>query len=193
MPREGGVSESHPSLIHWNNLSNQTFKNIRAFHCKIIGLGTTARGFLIKGPGVSPSISAIMQNLSVQNCQAMLNYSNSYYYVMNQHAFIHDDSENKNYKFIHTFENENLVPSQPLSNTYQIQIPYGNSTRTPASESFVYTFGNVGTTTVRETSILQTMPSKAALIAQVNADITANASGDLSLLDADGNFTGVCP
>jgi len=37
------------------------------------------------------------------------------------------------------------------------------------------------------------MSSKAALIAQVNADITANASGDLSLLDANGNFTGVCP
>jgi len=57
----------------------------------------------------------------------------------------------------------------------------------------VYTFGNIGTTTVHETSILQTMSSKAALIAQVNADITANASGDLSLLDANGNFTGVCP
>jgi hypothetical protein len=193
MPREGGVSERLPSLIHWNQFANKTFKNIRAFHCKIIGLGTTARGFLIKGPGVSPSPSAIMQNLSVQNCQAMLNYSDSYYYDKNPHAFVTNNSENKNYKFIHTFENENLVPSQPLRNTYQIKIPYGNTSTTPASESNVYTFGNVGTTTVHETTILQTMSSKAALISQVNADITANASGDLSLLDANGNFTGVCP
>ncbi len=137
-----------------------------------------------------------MHNLSVQNCQAMLNFSSSYYYDLNQHAFIFNGSKNKNFKFIHTFENENLVTSQPLRNTYQVYIPNAdnqNKLRTPASESFVYTFGNIGTTTVHETSILQTMSSKAALIAQVNADITAEASGDLSLLDADGNFTGVCP
>jgi len=137
-----------------------------------------------------------MQNLSVQNCQAMLIYSEyayDRYYGDKQHAFVHADSENKKYKFIHTFENENLVPNQSLSNTYQTSISYADSQKTPASESYVYTFGNVGTTTVRETSILQTMSSKAALIAQVNADITANASGDLSLLDANGNFTGECP
>lgn len=60
--------------------------------------------------------------------------------------------------------------------------------------SHIYTFGNTGY--IDESNNhdnLQTMPSKAALIEQVNADITANGSGDLSLLDADGNFTGVCP
>ena len=60
--------------------------------------------------------------------------------------------------------------------------------------SHIYCFGNTGSIDdVNNPTSLQTMPSKAALIAQVNADITANASGDLSLLDADGNFTGVCP
>ena len=189
---EAQRSRYFPAIIYDDN-NRATYKNIRAYHCKTIGVGTNVRSFLIGSRGWYPSPSAIMQNLSVQNCQAMLGYSDSYYYDMCEHAFIHNDSENKNYKFIHTFENENLVPSQPLRNTYQIYIPYGNSTKTPASESYVYTFGNVGTTTFHETSILQTMSSKAALIAQVNADITANASGDLSLLDANGNFTGVCP
>ncbi len=184
-----------PSLIYADGIT-ATYKNIRAYHCKTIGVCTgnqIGRGFLIGSRNGLPASSAIMQNLSVQNCQAMLNFSNDSYYDRHQHAFVHNDSKNKNYKFIHTFENENLVPSQPLRNTYQIYHPYGPSPQTPASESYVYTFGNVGTTTVHETSILQTMPSKAALIAQVNADITANASGDLSLLDAGGNFTGVCP
>ncbi len=193
MTRKGGVSDFFPYLIYDNLTGNKTYKNIRTYHCKTIGAGTSSRCFLIRTPGVSPPQSAIMQNLSVQNCQAMLNLSNSNYYDWYQHAFVHNDSKNKNYKFIHSFENENLVPSQPLRNTYQIFVPYGNSPQTPASESYVYTFGNVGTTTTNETSILQTMPSKAALIAQVNADIMANASGDLSLLDAGGNFTGVCP
>lgn len=196
MTREGaGVSNFFPSLIFDDN-NNATYKNIRAFHCKTIGVCThniIGRGFLIGSRNSQPPSSGIMHNLSIQNCQAMLNFSNSNYYNRHQHSFVHNDSQNKNYKFIHTFENENLVPSQPLANTYQISVPYGNYTKTPASESYVYTFGNVGTTTEHETSILQTMPSKAALISQVNADLTANASGDLSLLDADGNFTGVCP
>lgn len=60
--------------------------------------------------------------------------------------------------------------------------------------SHIYCFGNTGVIDdVNNPTSLQTMSSKAALIAQVNADITANASGDLSLLDANGNFTGVCP
>jgi len=60
--------------------------------------------------------------------------------------------------------------------------------------SHIYCFGNTGVIDdVNNPTSLQTMSSKAALIAQVNADITANASGDLSLLDADGNFTGECP
>lgn len=187
-----------PSIIYDDD-NSATYKNIRAYHCKTIGVCTDnyiGRGFLIGSRNLPPAPSAIMQNLSVQNCQAMLGYSEyafNTYYNRYQHAFVHNDSQNKNYKFIHTFENENLVPSQPLRNTYQIFSPYGNSPLTPASQSYVYTFGNVGTTTVHETSILQTMSSKAALIAQVNADIAANASGDLSLLDANGNFTGVCP
>ena len=188
------ISNFFPFLIY-DSSNAANYKNIRAYHCKTIGVCTDnyiGRSLLIGSRNMSPSPSGIMHNLSVQNCQAMLNFSSSYYYDWHQYAFVHNDSQNKNYKFIHTFENENLVPSQPLANTYQISVPYSGS-KTPASESFVYTFGNVGTTTVRETSILQTMPSKAALIAQVNADITANASGDLSLLDADGNFTGVCP
>jgi len=192
--READDGNYFPAIIY-DNYSNATYKNIRAFHCKTIGVCTgnyNGRGFLIGRQNGEPVGSAIMHNLSVQNCQAMLNFSNSTYYNRNQHTFIHNDSQNKNYKFIHTFENENLVPSQPLSNTYQIYTPYYGS-NAPASESFVYTFGNIGTTTVNETSVLQTMSSKAALIAQVNADITANASGDLSLLDANGNFTGVCP
>jgi hypothetical protein len=195
MTRETPDSNYFPSLIY-DDTNDAMYKNIRAYHCKTIGVCTSnyiGRGFLIGSrPGV-PESSAIMHNLSVQKCQAMLNFSSSYYYDWHQHAFVHNDSENKNYKFIHTFENENLVPSQPLRNTYQVFTPYGNWARPPASESFVYTYGNIGTTTVNETSILQTMSSKAALIAQVNADITANASGDLSLLDANGNFTGVCP
>jgi hypothetical protein len=189
---ESYKSNIYPSIIFFDFDSNPTFKNIRAYHCKIIGVCTdnyNGRGFLIGSSNYEPSPSAIMQNLSVQSCQAMLNFSNPNYYDRRQHAFVHNDSRNKNYKFIHTFENENLVPSQPLRNTYQISNPYAP----PASESYVYTFGNIGTTTVHETSILQTMSSKAALIAQVNDDITANASGDLSLLDANGNFTGVCP
>lgn len=195
---EATVSNYFPSLIFWDDYDNITYKNIRAFHCKTIGVCTgnyIGRGFLIGSRNPTPVPSATMQNLSVQNCQAKLGYSEyafNTYYNRRQHAFVHNDSQNKNYKFIHTFENENLVPSQPLANTYQIKTLDGN-TQTPASESFVYTFGNVGTTTVNETLIRQTMSSKAALIAQVNADITANASGDLSLLDANGNFTGVCP
>ena len=187
-----------PSLIYFELRSNPTYKNIRAYHCKTIGVCTDnyiGRGFLIGSRNPTPVPSATMQNLSVQNCQAMLIYSEyayDRYYEDKQHAFVHADSGNKNYKFIHTFENENLVPSQSLRNTYQIKLLNG-ALKTPASESYVYTFGNVGTTTLHETSILQTMSSKAALIAQVNADITANASGDLSLLDAGGNFTGVCP
>jgi hypothetical protein len=60
--------------------------------------------------------------------------------------------------------------------------------------SHIYCFGNTGSIdNANNPTSLQTMPSKVALISQVNADITANASGDLSLLDADGNFTGVCP
>jgi len=193
MTRVGGKSEYFPSIIY-DNSNDATYKNIRAYHCKTLGVGIApGRGFLIGSVGWYPPTSAIMQNLSVQSCQAMLYYSDSYYYNFNLHAFIHNDSANKNYKFIHTFENENLVPSQALRNTYQIYTPKNGSPQTPASESYVYTFGNIGTTTVHETSILQTMSSKAALIAQVNADITANASGDLSLLDANGNFTGVCP
>lgn len=191
---ESSYSNFFPSLIYADD-NYATYKNIRAYHCKTIGVCTDnyiGRGFLIGSRNPSPTPSAIMHNLSVQNCQAMLNFSSSYLYDRHQHAFIHSDSKNKNYKFIHTFENENLVPSQPLRNTYQIYTPYYGS-NAPASESFVYTFGNIGTTTTHETSILQTMSSKAALIAQVNADITANASGDLSLLDANGNFTGVCP
>lgn len=187
-------SNFFPSIIY-DDGNNATYKNIRAFHCKTIGVCTSnyiGRGFLIGSRNLTPIPSGIMHNLSVQNCQAMLNFSSSNYYDRHQHAFIHSDSQNKNYKFIHTFENENLVTSQPLRNTYQIYTPSGGA-RTPASESFVYTFGNIGTTTVHETSILQTMSSKAALIAQANADITANAGGDLSLLDANGNFTGVCP
>jgi hypothetical protein len=199
MTREGdlsGHSNFFPFLI-FDEDNSATYKNIRAYHCKTIGVCISnylGKGFLIGSRNPSPASSAIMQNLSVQNCQAMLNFSSPYYYDWREHAFVHNDSRNKNYKFIHTFENENLVPSQPLRNTYQIENknPYGGYI-TPASESNVYTFGNVGTTTVNETSILQTMSSKAALIAQVNADITANASGDLSLLDANGNFTGVCP
>jgi hypothetical protein len=195
---EAYVSNFFPSPIFWDNYGNITFKNIRAYHCKTIGVCTDnyiGRGFLIGSFNPQPEPSAIMQNLSVQNCQAMLIYSEyayNTYYNRRQHAFVHNDSQNKNYKFIHTFENENLVPSKALINTYQIKTLDGNTIK-PASESFVYTFGNIGTTTVNETSILQTMSSKAALIAQVNADITANASGDLSLLDANGNFTGVCP
>lgn len=189
------VSNYFPSIIY-DDSNEAIYKNIRAYHCKTIGVCTDdyiGRGFLIGSRHGLPSSSAIMQNLSVQSCQAMLNFSSSYYYDRHQHAFVHCGSINKSYKFIHTFENENLVPSQPLRNTYQIFIPFGNQNKTPASESYVYTFGNIGTTTVHETSILQTMSSKAALIAQVNADITANASGDLSLLDENGNFTGVCP
>lgn len=194
MPRKGGASVYFPYLIYDNLSGNKTYKNLRAYHCKTIGVGTSSRCFFICTPGVSPAPSGLMQNLSVQNCQAMLSLSNYDQYAdWYQHAFVHNDTKNKSYKFIHTFENENLVPSQPLRNTYQIFVPYGNSPQIPASESFVYTFGNVGTTTFHETSILQTMSSKAALIAQVNADITANATGDLSLLDAGGNFTGVCP
>jgi hypothetical protein len=189
---EAQRSQYFPAIIY-DDKNDATYKNIRAFHCKTIGVGTSIRGFLIGSCGWVPPSSATMHNLSVQNCQAMLNFSSDHYYDFNQHAFIHNDSQNKNYKFIHTFENENLVPSQPLRNTYQIYIPKGAGSQTPASESYVYTFGNIGTTTLHETSILQTMSSKAALIAQVNADITANASGDLSLLDANGNFTGVCP
>lgn len=188
-------SNYFPSPIYARS-NSATYKNIRAFHCKTIGVCTgnySGKSFLIGSHNLIPAPSATMQNLSVQNCQAMLDFSDSYYYGWREHGFVCNDSENKNYKFIHSFENENLVPSQPLANTYQIRAPSYNSSRTPASESFVYTFGNVGTTTVDETSILQTMPSKAALIAQVNADITANASGDLSLLDANGDFTGVCP
>jgi hypothetical protein len=59
--------------------------------------------------------------------------------------------------------------------------------------SHIYCYGNTGSNKYNDPPNLQTMSSKAALIAQVNADITANASGDLSLLDANGNFTGVCP
>ena len=191
---ENYKSNYFPSLIY-DDQNNATYKNIRAFHCKTIGVctgGYQGKVFLIGSSG-SWGTSGIMHNLSVQNCQAMLNFSSSYYYDRSEHAFVHNDSKNKNYKFIHTFENENLVTSQPLRNAYQIYIPYVNSPIPPASESFVYTFGNIGTTTEHETSILQTMSSKAALIAQVNADITANASGDLSLLDENGNFTGVCP
>jgi hypothetical protein len=189
-------SNFFPSLIY-DDINEATYKNIRAYHCKTIGVCTgnySGRCLLIGSGNWIPAPSAIMQNLSVQSCQAMLNFSKSNYYDRKQHSFVYNDSQNKNYKFIHTFENENLVPSQPLRNTYQIYVPEGGYyTQTPASESYVYTFGNVGTTTTHETSILQTMSSKAALIAQVNADITANASGDLSLLDANGNFTGVCP
>ena len=194
---ESSKSNFFPSLIY-DSKNNATYKNIRAYHCKTIGVSTSnynGRSLLIGSDPYEPSPSAIMQNLSVQNCQAMLifsEYAYDRYYDRHQHAFVHNDSRNKNYKFIHTFENENLVPSQPLRNTYQIFTPYAGS-RTPASESYVYTFGNVGTTTSYETSILQTMSSKSALIAQVNADITANASGDLSLLDAGGNFAGICP
>lgn len=192
---EGFVSNYFPSIIY-DNTNDATYKNIRAYHCKTIGVCTDnyiGKGFLVGSRVWSSVTSAIMHNLSVQGCQAMLNFSSSYYYDRHQHAFVHCDSQNKNYKFIHTFENENLVPSQPLRNTYQVFIPYADTPKPPASESNVYTYGNIGTTTVHETSILQTMSSKAALIAQVNADITANASGDLSLLDASGNFTGVCP
>jgi hypothetical protein len=191
-------SNYFPSLIY-DDYNKATYKNIRAFHCKTIGVCTTnqnGRGFLIGRQNNVLVGSAIMQNLSVQNCQAMLKFSEpglSNYYDRNQHAFVHNDSENKDYIFIHTFENENLVPSQDLVNTYQIRVPYNDSPKTPASESYVYTYGNIGTTTDNETTILQTMSSKAALIAQVNADITANASGDLSLLGADGDFTGDCP
>jgi hypothetical protein len=190
MTRDTDNSKYFPSLIY-DYYNDATYKNIRAYHCKTIGLGSnTSRAFLICGGSSEPAAAGTMHNLSVQNCQAMLNFSaGEYYYNRNAHAFVHCDSENKNYKFIHTFENENLVISQPLRNTYQVSSPYAR----PASESFVYTFGNIGTTTLYETTILQMMPSKAALIAQVNADITANASGDLSLLDANGNFTGVCP
>lgn len=195
-PESHYISNFFPSLIY-DDKNEATYKNIRAFHCKTVGVCTgnyPGKGFLIGSKNYAEPSSAIMQNLSVQNCQAMLNYSSSYYYDWNQHAFVHNDSQKKNYKFIHTFENENLVTSQPLHNTYQVYVPgYNIGPIPPASESFVYTYGNTGTTTVHETSILQTMESKAALIAQVNADITANASGDLSLLDANGNFTGVCP
>ena len=60
--------------------------------------------------------------------------------------------------------------------------------------SHIYCFGNTGVIDdVNNPTSLQTMPSKAALIAQVNDDITANASGDLSLLDSNGNFAGICP
>lgn len=65
--------------------------------------------------------------------------------------------------------------------------------RTTPIPSHIYCFGNTGYSDDYDPPNLQTMSSKAALIAQVNADITANASGDLSLLDANGNFTGVCP
>ena len=198
MPRETFEADYFPSLIYDDD-NDATYKNIRAYHCKTIGMCTgnrIGRGFLIGSRQVTPPPSAIMQNLSVQTCREMLifsEYAFERFYNNFQHAFVHNDSGNKNYKFIHTFENENLVPNQPLRNTYQTSIQYANSPKTPASESYVYTFGNVGTTTANETSILQTMSSKAALIAQVNADITANASGDLSLLDAGGNFAGICP
>src|SRR5690554_1317125 len=152
MTRVGWQANYFPSII-FDDQNNATYKNIRAFHCKIIGVCTDnyiGRGFLIGSRNFTPSSSVTMQNLSVQNCQAMLNFSSSDYYGARQHAFVHNDSQNKNYKFIHTFENENLVPSQPLRNTYQVLKP----TATPASESFVYTFGNIGTTTENETSIL---------------------------------------
>jgi len=111
MTRVGGKSEYFPSIIY-DNSNDATYKNIRAYHCKTLGVGIApGRGFLIGSVGWYPPTSAIMQNLSVQSCQAMLYYSDSYYYNFNLHAFIHNDSANKNYKFIHTFENENLVPS----------------------------------------------------------------------------------
>lgn len=189
------VSNYLPSLLY-DDTNNATYKNIRAFHCKTIGVCTgdyIGKGFLVGTSHNFRALSGTMNNLSVQNCQAMLSFSSATHYNWFQHGFVFCGSRNKNFKFIHTFENENLVPSQPLCNTYQIYVPDGYVLMSPASESNVYTFGNIGTTTVHETSILQTMSSKSALIAQVNADITANASGDLSLLDANGNFTGVCP
>ena len=65
--------------------------------------------------------------------------------------------------------------------------------RTTPIPSHIYCFGNAGYSDNYDPPNLHTMSSKAALIAQVNTDITVNASGDLSLLDANGNFTGVCP
>ena len=109
-----------------------------------------------------------------------------------QSGFIADAVIGNTIELAYTFNNQHIGGAQLPCNAYQTSTEYyGNAL--PASESNIYSFGNTGTKTSRDSNVIQIMPSKAALIAQVNADITAKAYGDLSLLDADGNFTGVCP
>ena len=79
---ESVYSNYFPYLIY-ARINSATYKNIRAFHCKTIGVCTdnySGRSLLIGGHNLIPAPSAIMQNLSVQSCQAMLNFSSSYYY-----------------------------------------------------------------------------------------------------------------
>lgn len=188
-----------PSIIFLNQAPS-SLKNIQANHCMTIGRcdqnTPTNKRMLIRG--VSAAASAFsLKNICVRDSLIRALWDMPANFVeyedkRRQSGFISDAVMGNTIELAYTFNNQNIGGAQLPCNAYQISTEvYGNAL--PTSESNIYTFGNTGTKTSRDSNVIQIMPSKAALIAQVNADITAKAYGDLSLLDADGNFTGVCP
>lgn len=174
-----------------------SLKNIQANHCMTIGRcgsnSTTNKRMLIRGLNSSFSLKNIcVRDSVIKQLWDMPTNFVEYYEKLKQSGFIADVVDGDTIELAYTFNNQNIGGAQLPCNAYQTSTEiYGNAL--PTSESNIYTFGNTGTTTSRDSAVIQIMSSKAALIAQVNADITAKAYGDLSLLDADGNFTGVCP
>jgi hypothetical protein len=188
-----------PSIFYLRQVPTN-LKNIQANHCMTIGrctiTATYGKKMLISS--VSASVNAfILKNICVRDSVIkqlwdMPTDSVEHDEKRKQSGFISDVVEGNTIELAYTFNNQNIGGVPLPCNAYQISTEYyGNAL--PTSESNIYTFGNTGTKISRDSAVIQIMSSKAALIAQVNADITAKAHGDLSLLDADGNFSGVCP
>lgn len=192
------VANVLPSIF-FCNISPTNLKNIQANHCMTIGRcdssTPTNKRMLIRGSGSDSAFS--LKNICVRNSVIkqlwdMPTNFVEHYDKRKQSGFISDYVDGNTIELAYTFNNQNIGGAPLPCNAYQTSTEiYGNAL--PTSESNIYTFGNTGTKTSRDSEVIQIMSSKEALIAQVNADITAKAHGDLSLLDENGNFTGVCP
>lgn len=188
-----------PSII-FCKVDPTSLKNIQANHCMTIGRcdynTPTNKNMLIRS--VSASAKAFsLKNICVRDSVIKQLWDMPANFVeynekRKQSGFISDAVMGNTIELAYTFNNQHIGGSPLPCNAYQTSTEYYGDAL-PASESNIYTFGNTGTTTSRDSKVIQIMASKADLIAQVNADITAKAHGDLSLLDENGNFTGVCP
>ena len=141
------------------------------------------------GANVKPNI----RNVNTQDCRAYVNDSTAFFTSRHTGIVLSSNQESLTYGKIANTSDFMFATNNWIAYSDGRMADVVDKRFIPIP-SHIYCFGNTGSIDYdNNPTSLQTMSSKAALIAQVNADITANASGDLSLLDANGDFTGVCP